>query len=334
MRADYGKLCRLTGMKGKCLSAALESFDREILAQKEAQLQKEKEGVIGHLFGGLNAENSDLFVELETLIGLDSVKQQVREIATLIDRRGRDKLPCIHMAFKGNPGTAKTTVARILANIFIRIGVSSNPNAFVETDSTGLIAKYVGHTAPLIKETVGKAQGGVLFIDEAYGIAPTIDNDRTFGREALATLVKEMEDKRDTFVCIMAGYTEEMNRFIDINPGLRDRIAFHLDFPDYTAEECVQIFEKFAKTEEYELSTIARKALLYYFEQALIANNRNFSNGRLARRVFERAKLKQAMRSAGNTLEAEDIKLAINSDDLKTNSTSAGFGFTHSTLAA
>jgi AAA+ superfamily predicted ATPase len=257
------------------------------------------------------------------------VKQQIRDIVTLLEKRGRESLPCVHMAFKGNPGTAKTTVARIVAKIFAQAGLSEKPDAFVETDSTGMIGQFVGHTAPLVKRTVGSAQGGVLFIDEAYGIAPPRGKEQSsFAGEALATLVKELEDRRDDFVCIMAGYTDEMNQFIDHNPGLRDRIAFHIDFPDYTANELVEIFKKISRESDYRVSQSAERVLREYFSCALTATDKNFSNGRLARKVLERARFKQAMRSDSNVIASADVRAAIASDDLSfDNKGSVSFGF-------
>ena len=318
---DYEKLCRLTGIEGSELDYALQSYrDAAMLTHMQEEVNDKEAN---------STDNEDAFAELDALIGLNSVKQQIREIAALLEKRGRDSLPCIHMAFKGNPGTAKTTVARITAKIFSQIGVSSNPNAFVETDSTGMIAQYVGQTAPLVKNTVKRAQGGVLFIDEAYGIAPQGNaGGRSYANEALATLVKELEDKRDNFVCIMAGYTQEMNSFIDMNPGLRDRIAFHIDFPDYSATELVEIFEKLACDAGYSLSTAAPAVLQKYFEKALAATDKNFSNGRLVRKLFERARFKQAVRSSSNILTVSDIQEALSSSDFVLEGVgSASFGF-------
>ena len=323
---DYLDLCGLVDMKPREISVAKRSYKEALAIKKKEEIQK-KGSFLYEKTQVFSLEDEDLFSELDELIGLHAVKEQVREIASLIDRRGRDRLPCLHMAFKGNPGTAKTTVARVLSTIFDRLGVNTCPDNLVEVDSSRLIAGYVGQTAPRVKCVVEDAQGGILFIDEAYGMAPRGKTQGNFGEEALATLVKEMEDKRDSFVCIMAGYTEEMDDFIDINPGLRDRIAFHIDFPDYSAEELFQIFEVMADKEDYQLGRGVEDELLDYFEAAIKACDLNFANGRLARKVLERAQFKQAVRTDSNTMSREDIIAALESEDLRLNSATGGIGF-------
>ncbi|NTU89591.1 MAG: AAA family ATPase, partial [Actinobacteria bacterium] len=163
---------------------------------------------------------ADPFEELDSLVGLADAKRQIHEIAQLLAKRGKDSLPCLHMVFRGNPGTGKTTVARIIGDIFSEIGVISNKGKFIETDRVGLVGQYIGHTAVKTASCIESAQGGVLFIDEAYalgmyssdlGAGPEgVIGRRDFGPEALSTLVKAMEDKRDGFICIMAGYTDLM----------------------------------------------------------------------------------------------------------------------------
>lgn len=262
------------------------------------------------------AEESDPFAELDALIGLDSVKTQVHEYAALLKRRGRDALPCLHMALLGNPGSGKTTVARIIADIFDKININQKRGVFIETDSGGLIAQYVGHTALKTKAVVGRAQGGVLFVDEAYALYKGQDGGGSFAAEALATLVKEMEDKRDKFICIMAGYTKETEEMLSSNPGLRDRIAFTIDFPDYSVDELLQIFDKFAKENQYTVHAGAKKLLLDYFARVVAQKDEHFSNGRIVRKIFERVRIKQALRTDSNVITKGDIQAATAEGDL------------------
>lgn len=256
------------------------------------------------------------FAELDALIGLESVKTQVREYATLLERRGRDALPCLHMTLLGNPGSGKTTVARIIAKIFDNIGVNKRRDIYVETDSGGLIAGYVGQTALKTKAVIARAKGGVLFVDEAYALYNGEGRAGMFAAEALATLVKEMEDKRDEFVCILAGYTQETEDMIKSNPGLRDRIGISIEFPDYSVEELVQIFEKFARDAGYWLGRGSREFLFDYFSRVLAQKDEHFSNGRIVRKVFERARIKQAMRTESNVITKGDLEAATAEGDL------------------
>ena len=230
-----------------------------------------------------------------------------------LKKRGKDALPCLHMAFLGNPGTAKTTVARIVASIFAETGITKK-NLLVETDRSGLVGQYVGHTAEKTTRKVERALGGVLFIDEAYSLFAGDNID--YGNEAVSTLVKAMEDKRGEFVCILAGYTKEMNAMIDMNPGLRDRIGFYIDFPDYSAGELLQIFEKMCKENKYRLSESAKTTLKDGFASLLKVKSQNFSNGRLVRKIFERVRMKQALRTSNNIITDDDIEVVFAEKDI------------------
>ena len=219
------------------------------------------------------------------------------------------------MCFRGNPGVGKTTVARIIARIFYEVGVIKK-NLLVETDRGGLCGQYIGETAKMTNQQIQKAMGGVLFIDEAYSL--NAHSKKDYGHEAVATLVKEMEDKRDEFVCILAGYTKEMDAMLEMNPGLRDRVQFYIDFPDYNEHELLQIFEKMCKDNKYELSEAARDYLIGEFSRVIAAKSRNFSNGRFARKVFERVQMKQGNRANRDdyTITDEDIKAAFAEPDI------------------
>ena len=158
--------------------------------------------------------------------------------------------------------------------------------------------------------------GGVLFIDEAYALANN-SASYDYGHEAIDTLVKRLEDHRKDFVCIMAGYTKEMDQMLDSNPGLRDRIQFYIDFPDYSAEELVQIYCKYAHEEEYQIDAEAKDAFLQMAEQIVRAKDQNFSNARLVRKVFERTRMKQALRTDNNVITAADIEAAFTEPDMQ-----------------
>jgi SpoVK/Ycf46/Vps4 family AAA+-type ATPase len=212
------------------------------------------------------------------------------------------------MADLGNPGTGNTTVARIVARMFAETGLTAK-NLLVETDRGGLVGLYIGHTADKTARKIESAMGGVLFIDEAYSLFGGSSND--FGHEAVATLVKAMEDKRDEFVCILAGYTKEMNMMLNMNPGLRDRIQFYVDFPDYGVPELMEIFKKLCKENKYRLSESAESALGAGFKRLVSAKTNNFSNGRLVRKIFERVRMKQAFRASNNLIIDADVDAVL-----------------------
>lgn len=230
--------------------------------------------------------------ELESLIGLKEVKKTVREIAAFVKNRGKNSGACLHMAFRGNPGTGKTTVARIIGRIFADIGVISDPDRFVEADRNKLVSKYLGGTAARTTEVVHSALGGVLFIDEAYSLFS--DEKYDYGTEAVAALVKLMEDHRRHFVCIMAGYTEEMDKMLDMNPGLRSRIQFYIDFPDYDSAEMMEILRAMCEEEHYTLCEEAASSLGLLFDDIVANKDRSFANGRTVRNIFEQLRFKQA----------------------------------------
>ncbi|MDR2088326.1 MAG: AAA family ATPase, partial [Clostridiales Family XIII bacterium] len=256
------------------------------------------------------------FDELEALIGLHSVKACIREIATYVKNRGRDNIPCLHMVFRGNPGTGKTTVARILGKIFAEVGAVSKKDVFVEADRNKLVSIYLGGTAEKTTNVVKSAFGGVLFIDEAYSLCAGDGFAHDYGRESVNALVKLMEDHRRDFVCIMAGYTREMDELLDMNPGLRERVQFYVDFPDYDAGELTEIFAAMCRERKYRLSPGALRAASAHFERIAANKDERFANGRVARKAFERVALKQALRGTTDSVLRKDIDAAFADDDL------------------
>ena len=260
----------------------------------------------------------ELLAELDALIGLDAVKAEVKLVANLLAvqrlRRKRGlNVPDAsrHLVFTGNPGTGKTTVARLLAQIYRTLEVVEKGH-LVETDRSHLVAGYVGQTATRVRETFDRAMGGVLLVDEAYALVRGGEND--FGREAIDTIVKLVEDRRDALVVIVAGYPDEMAAFVEANPGLRSRFPRTIHFPDYSTDELVAIFDQLAGKAEYRLDDEARAALRLALDAA--PRDRGFGNGRLARNLFEQAVAAQASRivEIGEptdaqlvTLEAADI---------------------------
>lgn len=238
--------------------------------------------------------------ELNNLIGLESVKKEVDALTNYIhiqrtrEEKGLATSPIsYHCVFTGNPGTGKTTVARILAKIYKSLGVVTKGH-LVETDRSGLVAEYVGQTAVKTNKIIDSALDGVLFIDEAYSLVSSSEND--YGKEAIATLLKRMEDDRNRLVVILAGYTKEMKDFIDSNPGLQSRFNRYIEFPDYNADELYQIFCKQLKKFEYTISEDAAEALKGYLAYAVEHKDQNFGNARFVRNLFERTLQQQANR--------------------------------------
>ncbi|CAM5494530.1 AAA family ATPase OS=Streptomyces alboniger OX=132473 GN=CP975_03985 PE=3 SV=1 [Streptomyces alboniger] len=228
--------------------------------------------------------------ELDALVGLDSVKREVRALTDMIEVGRRRQLAGLkaasvrrHLVFTGSPGTGKTTVARLYGEILASLGVLESGH-LVEVSRVDLVGEHIGSTAIRTQEAFDRARGGVLFIDEAYALSPE-DSGRDFGREAIDTLVKLMEDHREAVVVIVAGYTAEMRRFLTVNPGVASRFSRTITFGDYAPEELLRIVEQQAEEHEYRLGTGASEALLKYF--TALPKGPAFGNGRTARQTFE-----------------------------------------------
>ncbi len=264
---------------------------------------------------------SDLIAELDHLVGLGAVKADVRELVNYVrlqQLRRTQQLKSgdvsLHMVFVGNPGTGKTTVARLIARLYKALGVL-NVGHLVETDRAGLVAGYVGQTAIKVDEVVNKALGGVLFIDEAYALARSDDND--FGGEAIETLVKRMEDHRDELVVIVAGYPDEMTGFLEANPGLASRFNKRLVFDDYTPAELLQILKSMCAGEQYVLSPGAESAAAAICELAYARRDRRFGNARFARNMFEAAITNLATRISKQPLPDRAALMTLETSDFQ-----------------
>ncbi len=258
----------------------------------------------------------------QELVGLQTVKTRIQEIAAflLVDRLRREvgleaERPVLHMSFTGRPGTGKTTVAMRMAQMLHRLGYLRGDHLVVATRDN-LLGQYVGHTAPKTKEMVKKAMGGVLFIDEAYYLYRK-EHERDYGQEAIEILLQVMENQREDLVVILAGYKDRMDEFFSFNPGMRSRVAHHLDFPDFTLDELMQIAEMMLAQQEYHLDEAAREAFRAYLIRRMTLPD--FANGRSVRNAIDRIKLRHANRlyTSGGNVTREDLARIDASDILK-----------------
>lgn len=262
----------------------------------------------------------DVLHELNSLIGLEEVKREVNSLVNFIrvqkarEQSGlKSSTISYHMMFTGNPGTGKTTVARIVAKIYKHLGILTEGH-LIETDRAGLVAEFAGQTAVKTNKVIDKALNGVLFIDEAYALVG--ENKDDFGRECVATIIKRMEDDRDKLVLILAGYTDEMESFIATNPGFKSRINRHIEFPDYQPKDLIQIFEWNCKKLDYQLTSDARSKVKELFERAYESRDRTFGNGRFSRNIFEKVIENQANRIASEAILSTNILTTIEVGDI------------------
>ena len=261
----------------------------------------------------------DPMEELESLVGLTTIKEDVKELMAFVKIQklrqdsGLKSVPVsLHLVFTGNPGTGKTTVARIIGRLYKQIGVLSQ-GQLVEVDRSGLVAGYVGQTALKTQEQIKKAMGGVLFIDEAYALA---QKDDAFGQEAIDTVLKAMEDHRDDLVVIVAGYTKPMEKFINSNPGLKSRFNKYFEFPDYTIDELEAIFNLNCKKYDYIVEEDAKKQIRARIVSRKMQRQENFANAREVRNMFEDIITNQARRVAAMENPTHDDMMLITIEDL------------------
>nr|QCI08874.1 Rubisco expression protein [Wrangelia sp.] len=255
------------------------------------------------------------------LVGLKPVKTRIKEIAALllVDRL-RNSLnlvsgsPGLHMSFTGSPGTGKTTVAMKMSDILYKLGYIRKGHLLTVTRDD-LVGQYIGHTAPKTKEVLKQAMGGVLFIDEAYYLYKP-DNERDYGAEAIEILLQVMENQRDDLVVIFAGYKDKMDKFYESNPGLSSRVTNHVDFPDYTGDELLQIAKLMLEEQQYRFADDADKVLLDYAERRM--KQAHFANARSIRNAIDRARMRQANRifSSGNQVLTKSDLVTIQSEDI------------------
>lgn len=267
---------------------------------------------------------ADIQKELEPMVGMDNVKALIYEVyALLYITRMRSEAGLFggshvyHMIFKGNPGTGKTTIARIVAKLFQKMGVLSKGH-LIEVERADLVGEYIGHTAQKTRDLVRKAIGGVLFVDEAYSLARGGEKD--FGKEAIDTLVKAMEDHRNQFVLILAGYPAEIDHFLLTNPGLPSRFPIQIDFPDYNIDQLIQISELMAKDRDYYLMPQSIFKLRQHLIQEKMNDLFSFSNARYVRNLIEKAIRYQAVRllnQYSNGIPAKQELMAIKPEDFK-----------------
>ena len=261
----------------------------------------------------------DPMEELEALVGLTTIKEDVKELMAFVKIQklrsdsGLKSVPVsLHLVFTGNPGTGKTTVARIIGRLYKQIGVLSK-GQLIEVDRSGLVAGYVGQTALKTREQIKKAMGGVLFIDEAYALA---QKDDAFGQEAIDTVLKAMEDHRDDLVVIVAGYTKPMEKFINSNPGLKSRFNKYFEFPDYTIDELEEIFYLNCKKYDYVVEEDAKKQIRARIISRKMQRQENFANAREVRNMFEDIITNQARRVAEMEKPTHDDMMMITVMDL------------------
>jgi stage V sporulation protein K len=259
--------------------------------------------------------------QFTSFVALDQLKKTVKEIyATHVMNQKRKQYgltnskQVLHMLFKGNPGTGKTSVARELAKMYYELNILSKGH-FIEAERADLVGEYIGQTAQKTRSMIQKAMGGILFVDEAYSLARGGEKD--FGKEAIDTLVKQMEDHQNDFILILAGYPKEMDRFLSLNPGLKSRFPFILDFDDYSVEQLIKIANQMAAEREFRLTNKAEEALRIHLYRKTRESLVNFSNARYVRNIIEKAIRMQAVRLLYQQTHTLDDLMFLTEEDLK-----------------
>jgi ATPases of the AAA+ class len=265
---------------------------------------------------------NEIFADLNNLVGLENIKQVLKDLVDLIELKNKTKDDLkikdinLHMVFLGNPGTGKTTVARIIAEMLYNLKYIKQ-NKLIEVSSKDLVAEYVGQTAPKTMAVIERALGGVLFVDEAYSLASEEGSGNSFNKEAIATLIQAMENYRDNLVVIFAGYTKEMQAFLNANSGIVSRIGYTLDFKDYTSEELLKIFEGMVKKAGFSITKEACDEVVKVIDK--YRNTKNFGNARFARNLYEKTIIKHASNTRGKKAKKDQktiVKEDISTDNL------------------
>lgn len=258
--------------------------------------------------------------EMSALVGMEELKGFIKEIyAWLYVNKCREaqglkvEKQVLHMMFKGNPGTGKTTVARLLGNLFHEMNVLTKGH-LIEVERADLVGEYIGHTAQKTRDLLKKAMGGILFIDEAYSLARGGEKD--FGKEAIDTLVKAMEDQQHDFILILAGYSGEMEKFLRLNPGLPSRFPIMVSFPDYSVDELMEIARKMVAERQYIMSKDLEWKLRQHLQRVCAASEKSFSNGRYIRNIIEKSVRKQSVRLLRDERTDKKSLMTLNADDL------------------
>jgi len=284
--------------------------------------------IVGNSAGQKNEKDEkieDVLAELESFTGMEGIKRDVRSLINLLkiqkqrESQGLSVLkPSLHMVFTGPPGTGKTTIARVMGRVFKALGVLEKGH-IIETDRSGLVAGYVGQTAIKVDEVVQRSLNGMLFIDEAYTLSPS-DGQDSFGQEAIDTLLKRMEDNRDSLVVIVAGYEEEMQRFIESNPGFKSRFNKYISFDDYKPEELIEIFKSIVQKNKYTATIELISLLQDKFSELYNSRTKSFGNGRVVRNLFEKIVENQSNRLASmdSALTDQDLQTLL-ADDFPNN---------------
>jgi len=267
-----------------------------------------------------NLNDSASFKELESLIGLDEVKKTLAELTaySLVQRKREEKqlktCPIVmHMVFKGNPGTGKTTVARLLGKVLNDMEILSKGH-LLEVERADLVGEYIGHTAQKTREMIKQSLGGIMFVDEAYTLSQGGEKD--FGREAVATIVKSMEDHRNNLLVILAGYSSEMNRFIASNPGLKSRFPIHIDFPDYNDDELFQIAVHMYEERDYQMNNRCRWKIKQHLAEFTRCRHPHSGNARYVRNLVEKSIRLHALRVVNREYLTRKDLLLIDDTDL------------------
>ncbi len=288
------------------------AFDPFLITASDVPYQENKEG----------ASTADVIRKLDNLIGLTSVKEEIRSLITYLEFEkmrflsgGKNTQLNLHFIFKGRPGTGKTTVARLLGDLFRQIGILTS-GQLIEVDRKDLVGQYIGHTAQKTTESIDKAYGGILFIDEAYTLMPP-GNSNDFGKEAIDTLLKRMEDDKGKFIVIAAGYAGDMDRFIQANEGLSSRFTKQIFFEDYTGIELMQIFRFMMAEKGMNIKAEIEQDVLNLFEELYQHRDSTFANGRTVRNIFERSLQKQATRLQNLRNKGHDIQGSLNIIELE-----------------